>query len=98
MCYACQDYRQTSSVTTMLHKLEWEPLQKRRACSRVWMFYRICNGLATIPTAPYLNPTLVHTRGHEIRYTQMHCYTSMYSQTFFPSAVRLWNSLPIDIC
>jgi len=101
MCYACQDYRQTSSVTTMLHKLEWEPLQKRRACSRVWMFYRICNGLVAIPTARYLKPTLVHSRRHETRYTQMHCKicnTSMYSHTFFPSAIRLWNSLPIDIC
>ena len=38
---------------------------------------------------------LVHTRGHETRYTHMHCNASMYSQTFFPTAVRLWNSLPI---
>ena len=70
---------------TMLHKLEWEPLQQQPACSRVglWMFYRILNnGLAAIPTAPYLNPTLVHTRGHETRYTQMHCNTSQHTASF----------------
>jgi len=24
--------------------------------------------------------------------------TTMYSQTFFPSAIRLWNSLPTELC
>jgi len=29
---------------------------------------------------------------------QIQCNTGTYSQTVFPSAIRLWNTLPIDIC
>ena len=29
---------------------------------------------------------------------QIQCNTDTYSQTFFPSAIRLWNTLPVDIC
>jgi len=43
--YASHDYRLTSNVTTILHKLKWEPLQQWWARSKVWMFYRIRNGL-----------------------------------------------------
>jgi len=28
---------------------------------------------------------------------QIQCNTSMCSQTFFPSAIRLWNTLPVDV-
>jgi len=42
------------------------------------------------------NPTLVYTRGHETKYKLEHC--SIYSQTFYPSAIRLRNSLPTDLC
>ena len=29
---------------------------------------------------------------------QIQCNTDTYSQTFFLSAIRLWNTLPVDIC
>ena len=29
---------------------------------------------------------------------QIRCNTCMYSQTFFPSAVRLWNCVPSETC
>jgi len=82
----------------MLQKLQWDSLQQRRACSRVpmQMLYRICSGLVVIPASIYLQPTVVHTRGFETSYRQIQCNTSMYNQTFFPSAIRLWNTLPPD--
>ena len=79
--YACHDYRQTSSVTTMLQKLEWGPVQQRQVRSRAWMFYRIRNGLAAFPTAPYLTQCWC-TPEDTKQYTQMHCNTSMYSHSF----------------
>ena len=96
--FTCHDYRRSSSVTAMLQKLQWDSLQQRRARSRVLMLYRIRNGLVAIPASTYLQPTVVHTRGFETRYRQIQCNTSMYSQTFFPSAIRLWNTLPVDVC
>jgi len=37
-------------------------------------------------------------RRFETRYVQIQCNTGTYSQIFFPSAIWLWNSLPVDIC
>jgi len=96
--FTCHDYRRTTSVTALLQKLQWDPLQQCRVCSWVLMLYRIRNGLVAIPASIYLQPTVVHTRGLETSYRQIQCNTSMYNQTFFPSAIRLWNTLPADVC
>ena len=72
--------------------------QQREARSQVLMLYRIHNGLVAIPASVYLQPTVVHARGFETSYRQIQFNTSMYSQTFFPSAIRLWNTLPVDVC
>ena len=96
--FTCHDYMSTSSIAGMSQKLQRDFLQQRRARSRVLMLHRIRNGLVAIPASVYLQPTVVHTRGFETSYRQIQCYTSMYSQTFFHSAIRLWNSLPVDVC
>jgi len=96
--FTCQDYKRTSSVTTMLQKLQWDSLEQRRARSRVLMLYRIRNGLVAIPALVHLQPVVAHTRGSETRYRQIQCRTNTYSQTFFPSAICLWNTLPVDVC
>ena len=54
--------------------------------------------------SPYLlQPTLNHFPPaspalFETRYVQIQCNTGTYSRTFFPSAIWLWNTLPVDIC
>jgi len=62
------------------------------------MLYHIRNGLVAIPAAAYLEPVLTCTKRSETRYVQIQCNTGTYSQSFFPSAIRLWNTLPVDIC
>ena len=62
-----------------------------------WMLYRIRNGLVAI-YHHHFKQTTVATRRHETRYMQIRCNSCMYSQTFFPSAVRLWNRAPSDTC
>ena len=62
------------------------------------MLYRIRNGLAAIAASAHLQPAAVLTRGSETRYRQMHCRTNTYGHTFIPSAVCLWNALPVDVC
>jgi len=96
--FACRDHKHTSSVTAMLQKLQWDSLQERRAHSRVIMLYRIRNGLVAIPASTYLQPVTSHTRGSETRYRQIQCNTNVYSYTFFPTAICLWNTLPVDVC
>ena len=63
------------------------------------MLCHICNGLVAISALVYLQPTVAHTRGFVTSYRQIQCTnTSMYNQTFFAFAIRLWNTLPIDVC
>ena len=96
--FAWRDHKHTSSVTAMLQKLQWDSLQERRAHSRVIMLYRIRNDLVGIPASTYLQPVTSHTRGSETRYRQIQCNTNLYSYTFFPTAICLWNTLPVDVC
>jgi len=42
----------------------------------------------------HLKQTTVATRRHETRYMQIRCNSCMYSQTFFPCTVWLWNHVP----
>jgi hypothetical protein len=47
--FVMNDYRQTSSVKTMLNTLQWQPLAERRTRCQAVMMYRIVNGLVAIP-------------------------------------------------
>ena len=65
-CY--NDYRRTSSVTSMLQELGWEDLQSRREQNKDAMMYRIVNNLVEIPAGQYLTAAGVSTRGGECYY------------------------------
>ena len=93
--FATGDFRRTSSVTAMMQHLNWTPLEVRRNNARVVMMFRIVYDLVDIPTAPYLQQTSLYcTRGHSIKFLVPHTRTSVYRNSYFPQAIRLWNSLP----
>ena len=89
------DFSRTSSASRMVAKLKLEPLQARRKYSKVTMMYRIINDLVDI-TAPrgLLAPAGRSTRGHDAKLLVPFARTDVYKHSFFPSAIRLWNSLP----
>ena len=88
------DYRRTSSATSMLKHLEWPELATRRQQAKVVMIYRIVHQLVAIPSAQYLHPAGVHTRGSPSRFLVPYASINSYKNSFFPSSIRLWNSLP----
>jgi len=47
--------------------------------------------------SPYLEPVPIWTRRFETRHVHIRCNAGTHSQTFFPSATWLWNTLPVDI-
>ena len=92
--FCCNDYRRTSSVTSMLQELGWEDLQSRRDQNKITMMYTIaCNLAAEIPSGQNLTATGAATRGHHQRFLSMHCSINAYKESFFLSTVRLWNGL-----
>ena len=51
--YVHNDYRLDSSVTTVIHNLNWESLETRRIKASLHMFYKMFNHLASIPYDQY---------------------------------------------
>ena len=91
-------YHNTSSVTNMLHHLEWQTLEQRRIATNLSMLYKISNNIVTVPTHRYLTPwTRPPTRSHNLCYMPYQCNTNTLKYSFFPRTIILWNSLPSHI-
>ena len=90
------DFHSRHSVTKMLHQLDWQTLNERRAQAKVTMLYRIIHCLVAIPAAPYLTPSPNRIRRHTMQFLQHPCRINAYQYSFFPSAIPLWNNLPSD--
>ena len=95
--YVCSDYNPESSPTAMLNQLNWPTIQTRRQYGKATMMYRIVNNLVAIPMEPNLKPSQSSTRGHDLRFCQPHTRVEAYKYSYFPSAIRLWNTLPKDL-
>ena len=61
--------------------------------AKVIMFYKIINNLISIPH-DHITISPVSTYGHNLRYIQLAAKSNTYLFSFFPSAIKLWNSLP----
>ena len=89
------DYKQTSSVTDMINKLQWDSLEQRRLMIQACMFYKIHYGFVDI----ILPQSIIHNarpgRGqHQLRYHQLLVNLDVYKYSFYPRMIPLWNSLP----
>ena len=91
--YVCNNFRRTASVTTMLESLERNTLEERRYKSRVTMLFKIIHSLVAIPKAQLLQTTR-ETRGNSTKFHQLRTTQAYHSNTFFPSTIKIWNSLP----
>ena len=95
--FVYSDYRYSSSVAAMLTRLQWPSLQERRAQYKVYMIHRMVNSLVDTPSNVYLIPVTrasASLRGHSQRFQVPFARTQTYQTSFFPHAIRLWNSLP----
>jgi len=53
--------------------------------------------IPAIPASAYFQLAADHTREIKTKYRQIQCSTNTYRHTFFPTAICLWNTLPVDI-
>ena len=95
--YVMQDFRRTSSVTAMLHKLQWQSLQQRRAQSRIIFLHRVIYNLVDIPVVNYLSPLYTTSRGHDMRFVIPSSNIQSHAYSFFPRTIRTWNNLPASL-
>jgi hypothetical protein len=94
--FILQKYQRRASVTAMLAELNLETLEQRRLKAKVTMIFKIINGLVAIPPSQ-LVPNPYMTRGNTMKFIHLAPRTNYYKQTFFPSAIPLWNSLPAGV-
>ena len=56
MANPCWGYHNTSSVETMLQKLQWPTLEERRKKARLTLLYKVANGKVKIDAGNKLLP------------------------------------------
>ena len=88
------DWRQTSSVTSMLEALKWQSLQERRLVRRLTLLYQAHHGLFAINIPVYIQRAQrTSTRRHPIQYLALPTRTNLYADSFWPRTIQSWNRL-----
>lgn len=88
------DFSPKSSVTEMLKKLELPTLKQRRKIDKVALVYKIKHKLIDIPSDKYLPAPLRPNPKRPNNIQIPNSKKSFHKNSFFPSGIRLWNSLP----
>ena len=94
--FVMNNFSSYASVTQMLTSLNLPTLAQCRRQERAIMLFKIIHNLVDIPANSYITPVpMTHdTRGHNIKFMQPMTRTDSYLHSFFPSAIKIWNSLP----
>ena len=95
----CCDYRRTTSATALLQRLGMESLESRRVMDRACMTYKVMKSLVDIKLPSTLDNKKEHTmalRGHQDKRIPPQPHSDTFKYSFFPDAIRIWNSLPTD--
>ena len=84
-----------SSVSNLLHDLNWQPLQVRHKISRLQMFYKAVHNSTALSILQHFLSTSCLTRN----YHQYHYIIPMHmnQNSFYPRTIKEWNQLPTNI-
>jgi len=84
--------RESGNTKVNMNSLGWKPLEERRAVSKLCLFYKARTGLIDIP----FNFTTSNRSRRAGAYAIPASNIDSHLYSFYPSTVRLWNSLPAD--
>jgi len=89
-----RDYRQTTSVSSLLDQLGCPSLSDRQLNNRLKIFGKTVAGRVAIDTGDLAQP-LRQTRYSDLdlSFTALAARTDVYKYSFFPRTIRDWNSL-----
>ena len=82
------------STKTNMNTLGWPPLQERRAKLKLTMFYKIINDHICVSKDDLL---LLSAPRRPFNFYVPRSKIDIHLHSFFPSTIRLWNSLPNSI-
>ena len=99
--FVCKDSRRTSSVSTMITKLGWKPLENRRAISRLSLLFKSIHHTVAINTDKHLTSQadnkICTRKSCEISFTHPTVKKDCYKHSFLPRTMTEWNLLPPNI-
>ena len=92
------DYKQTSSVTSMMDELGWKPLHERRREQRLTLLFKIVNDLVAIPADQHIRYNNRTSRNRHSKQLKVESSNSdIYKNSFFPRTIIDWNNLPQSV-
>ena len=95
--FVCNDYRQTSSVSSMLENLKWQPLEHRRRSARIVLLYKILTEKIAINHKDYTEFNTLETRAGRSNKLKVYSpQTEISRNSFFPRTIKDWNHLDFD--
>ena len=92
--YVLSKFDRYTSVSDMISLLGWPTLESRCNTLRTLMMHKIMNNLVDVSTNTILLPSTLQLWGHTEKLQQLACRVNVYTYSFFPQAIKLWNSLP----
>lgn len=93
--YVTNRHHNTSSVSEMLHDLNWRSLEDRRRDARLTLLYRALHGKAALCTSDLQPATSKRTRyRHDQAFLVPHCSQDYRKYSFVPRTISDWNRLP----
>ena len=89
------------SILALYEETKWETLEERRRKSKLILFYKIINGLSPTYLSSLIPPSVSSVSSYSLRNSSdiqtIVCQTAQYFNSFLPSVIREWNSLPLDV-
>ena len=90
--FITNDWRQMSSPTMMLRNLDLKTLQTRRKVNKVKFMHKILHG-----PVESLSDLAPRARNTHLRLIPINARIQSYEFSYFPSTIRLWNALPVNV-
>jgi hypothetical protein len=93
--YFTNRYHNTSSVSSMIEKIEWTTLEERRKHSRLLMMYKLKNNIVRVDASSKLIPNEWPSRNNNEQALHIpSCKTTARKNLLYPRTIKEWNTLP----
>jgi len=87
---------ESGNTKTNMLNLKWKPLEERRAQSKLILFFKAKHGIVEIPVDNLSFNYTSQTR-RQGTYAIPTSVVDGHLHSFYPSTIRLWNSLPVGV-
>jgi hypothetical protein len=90
-----------ASINSIYIETGWEKLKTRRDVRKMVLFNKIVNGQVHDYSTELVPPTVADTNKYNLRnilnISQPSYRLSTYQQSYFPSMIKLWNTLDLNL-